>query len=170
MEDASVENQGEPSGLNHHGQSAVQGLWHNQNGTVAMPTSVSALPPQVTQYPIQNHAGPMKIPNGNSFCGVCGLGITLEDEQHDPWGVDGTHLYHELGQSQGSQVEDDDDNEFEESEADGQSQTTQNAYQNGDDDYIPPRRFGPLPNPGWTCFYRVSQYSLYLTGDNSETH
>ncbi|RAO66649.1 uncharacterized protein BHQ10_002661 [Talaromyces amestolkiae] len=98
----------------------------------------------VDQYPIDKHAGPMFIhKKQNSFCGICGMCITLEDEQAvsrvvNPFTTTGPDA---------AQHADAGNEEFEE-------------LQQGEDNSIDcdaanERKFGVMPRPGWTGMYRV---------------
>lgn len=101
----------------------------------------------VDQYPIDKHAGPMFIhEKQNSFCGICGMCITLEDEQAVSYAV---NPFTTSGPN-AAQHADAGNEEFEE-------------LQQGEDDSIDcdaanERKFGVMPRPGWTGMYRVGKF------------
>lgn len=102
------------------------------------------------KYPIDNHAGPMLISNGlNTFCGVCGTCITLEDEQNLMWTSSG---YPSYGHSVPVQHDDAGNKEF---------QKLQAPHAGIDGNYATKRDFGIMPKVGWTGLYRVGM-SFYL--------
>jgi hypothetical protein len=98
--------------------------------------------------------GPMYIPHSRgTYCGICGMWITHEDEdragaytdlqawqQNGQWGQS---LGQPIGQPNGQQQQ-------------GQQQEDEDEEEPEAQEIFPPRRFGDLPNPAWTCFYRVS--------------
>ncbi|KAE8551382.1 hypothetical protein EYB25_005267 [Talaromyces marneffei] len=98
----------------------------------------------VDQYPIDKHAGPMFIhEKQNTFCGICGMCITLEDEQAvshavNPFTTTGPDA---------AQHADAGNEEFEELQ--------QGEDQSIDCDAANERKFGVMPHPGWTGMYRV---------------
>lgn len=100
----------------------------------------------VDQYPIDNHAGPMFIhQKKNTFCGICGMCITLEDEQAvsrkvNPYTVTGPDA---------AQHADAGNEEFEELQQ-GEDQSLDCFSANE-------RKFGVMPQPGWTGMYRASK-------------
>ncbi|CRG89073.1 DNA ligase 4 [Talaromyces islandicus] len=96
------------------------------------------------QYPIEKHAGPMLIEESrNTFCGVCGTCITLEDEQNLMWTSNG---YAAHGSSVPAQPDDAGNREFQKLQA---SHTDPDGY------YADRREFGIMPKVGWTGLYRV---------------
>ncbi|KAF3403257.1 hypothetical protein DPV78_004764 [Talaromyces pinophilus] len=98
----------------------------------------------VDQYPIDKHASPMFIhEKQNTFCGICGMCITLEDEQAvsrtvNPFTTTGPDA---------AQHADVGNEEFEELQ--------QGEDQSIDCDAANERKFGVMPRPGWTGMYRV---------------
>lgn len=101
----------------------------------------------VDQYPIDKHAGPMFIhKNQNTFCGICGMCITLEDEQAvsravNPFTTTGPDA---------AQHADVGNEEFE--------GLQQGEDQSIDCDAANERKFGVMPRPGWTGMYRVGRF------------
>lgn len=99
----------------------------------------------MNEYPIVKHAGPMFIhQEQNTFCGICGMCITLEDEQAvsrqvNPYTVTGPGSV---------QHADAGNEEFEE------LQQGLHAYE-ADCYHANERKFGVMPKPGWTGLYRV---------------
>ena len=98
------------------------------------------------RYPIENHAGPMLIHDKqNTFCGICGMCITLEDEQAvsrvvSPFTTSGPSV---------AQHDDAGNEEFEELQQ-GEDQSVDCAAANE-------RKLGVMPRPGWTGMYRVGR-------------
>ncbi|OKL55376.1 hypothetical protein UA08_09381 [Talaromyces atroroseus] len=100
-------------------------------------------PSYMNEYPIDKHAGPMFIHDKqNTFCGICGMCITLEDEQAVSWTVNrytttgpGTVQHADAGNV-----------EFEELQ---QGDTDSDCYRANE------RKFGVMPKPGWTGLYRA---------------
>lgn len=99
-----------------------------------------SLPPPY-KYPIDDHAGPMLIEEScQTFCGVCGTCITLEDEQNLMWS------YAPYGSSAPVQPDDAGNREL---------QKLQAQDTDSDGHYASRRDFGIMPKAGWTGFYRV---------------
>jgi hypothetical protein len=96
------------------------------------------------KYPIENHAGPMLIEESrNTFCGVCGTCITLEDEQNLMWTTNGYATY---GGPVPAQPDDAGNREF---------QKLQEPQADADGHHADRREFGIMPKAGWTGLYRV---------------
>lgn len=102
------------------------------------------------KYPIDNHAGPMLIEEScQTFCGVCGTCITLEDEQNLTWPYT---PYTPYGGSAPVQPDDAGNREF---------QKLQAQDTDSDGHYASRRHFGVMPKAGWTGLYRVGM-SFYI--------
>ncbi|EED15647.1 hypothetical protein TSTA_050850 [Talaromyces stipitatus ATCC 10500] len=114
----------------------------------------------VNEYPIDNHAGPMLIhAKQNTFCGICGMCITLEDEQAVSFAV---NPYTTTGPD-AVQHPDAGNEEFEE-------------LQQGEDESLDctaanERKFGVMPRPGWTGMYRVMvSQTRYRRGEDEPNY
>jgi hypothetical protein len=101
----------------------------------------------MNEYPIDQHAGPMFIhEKQNTFCGICGMCITLEDEQAVSRAV---NPYTTTGPGT-AQHADAGNVEFEELQQG-------DAHYNVECSEANERIFGVMPRPGWTGFYRVGE-------------
>jgi hypothetical protein len=91
----------------------------------------------------------------NTFCGICGMCITLEDEQAVS---DAVNPFTTTG-PEAVQHADAGNEEFEELQ--------QGEDQSIDCDAANERKFGVMPRPGWTGMYRVGKYYISPISDQS---